>query len=86
VIIPRSHNGKRNNVNYYKDICAMSLDTFHSNMKNYCENDSIIHNQIFANARICKKKHLFLKLGIYGLIPYCIAMLFFVVTHTLVFL
>ena len=85
VIIPRSHNGQRNNVNYYKDICAMSLDVFHSNIKNYCENDNIIENQIFVNAHICNKKHLYLKLGIYGLIPYSVAMLFFIIVHTWVF-
>lgn len=85
VIIPRSHNGKRNNVNYYKDICSMTVKEFNDNCTNYCTNDDIIDYQIFANARICNKKHLFLKLGIYGLIPYGLTMLFFIVMHALVF-
>ena len=85
VIIPRSHHGKHNNVNYYKDICGMTVDSFNSNIKEYCENDSIIDFQIFANAQICNKKHLFLNLGIYGLIPYGITMLFFIIAHTLIF-
>lgn len=86
VIIPRSHNGERNNVNYYKDICGMTLDEFNSNTNEYCESDSIIDYQIFANAHICNRKHLFLKLGIYGLVPYGVTMLFFIVVNTLIFL
>ena len=86
VIIPRTHHGKNNNVNYYKDICSMTAESFNSNIKEYCENDSIIDFQIFTNAQICNKKHLFLNLGIYGLIPFGVTMLFFVVVHTLVFL
>ena len=86
VIIPRSHRGEKNNINYYKDICNMSQDDFDKNFKSHCENDDIIDNQIFANSRICNKKHLFLKLGIYGLIPFAISMLFFIVAHSLVFI
>lgn len=86
VITPRFHNGKRNNVNYYKDICGMTLDEFNSNIKEYCENDSIIDFQIFANACICNRKHLFLRLGICGLIPYGVTMLFFIAVNALIFL
>ena len=86
VIIPRSHNGKRNNVNYYKDICSMTLDDFNSNIKKYCESNDIIDYQIFANARICNKKHVFLKLGIYGLVPYGLTMLFFIIVNSVIFL
>ena len=63
----------------------MTLDGFNENIKVFCENDSIVDFQIFANARICNKKHLFLNLGIYGLIPYGLTMLFFVIAHTLIF-
>ena len=85
VIIPRSHKIEKNNVNYYKDICAMTQDDFDKNIKSHCENDNIIDNQIFANSQICNKKHLFLKLGIYGLIPFGVSMLFFIVAHSLIF-
>jgi len=85
VIIPRSHKGQKNNINYYKDICTMTQDEFDHNFKDYCENDTIINNQIVANSRICNKKHLFLKMGIYGLIPFGISMLFFIIVHSLVF-
>ena len=84
VIIPRSHKGQKTNVNHYKDICNMSQDEFNHNFKNYCENDNIINYQIFANSQICNKKHLFLKMGIYGLLPFGISMLFFIVMHSLV--
>lgn len=86
VIIPRTHKGCKNNVNYYKDICNMSLDEFNDNCKDYFDNDAIINNQIFANSNICNKKHLFLKMGIYGLIPFGVSMLFFIIVHTLVFI
>ena len=63
----------------------MTQDEFDHNFKDYCENDTIINNQIVANSRICNKKHLFLKMGIYGLIPFGISMLFFIIVHSLVF-
>ena len=63
----------------------MTVKEFNDNCTNYCTNDDIIDYQIFVNARICNKKHLFLKLGIYGLIPYGLTMLFFIVMHALVF-
>ena len=64
----------------------MTQDDFGKNFKDYCENDNIIDNQIFANSQICNKKHLFLKLGIYGLIPFGVSMLFFIIVHALVFI
>lgn len=86
VIIPRTHKIiHKNNVNYYKDICNMNPEEFNNNIKDYCENDTIINNQIFVNSRICNKKHLFLKAGIYGLIPFGVSMLFFIIVHSLVF-
>lgn len=86
VIIPRSHNGQKNNVNYYKDICNMTLEDFNNNFNDYCKNETIINNQIYLNSRICYKKHFFLKMGIYSLIPFGISMLFFIVVHSLVFI
>lgn len=86
VIIPRSHRIQKNNVNYYKDICSMSETEFEKNFNEYCESDSITTNQIFINSQICNKKHLFLKIGIYGLIPFGISMLFFIVAHSLIFI
>lgn len=85
VIIPRSHKIKNNNVNYYKDICNMSETEFEKSFEEYCESDSITTNQIFINSQICNKKHLFLKAGIYGLIPFGISMLFFIVAHSFIF-
>ena len=64
----------------------MSETEFEKNFNEYCESDSITTNQIFINSQICNKKHLFLKTGIYGLIPFGISMLFFIVANSLVFI
>lgn len=58
---------------------------FEKNFDEYCKSYSITTNQIFINSQIRNKKYLFLKAGIYGLIPLIISMLFFIVVHSFIF-
>lgn len=69
VIVPRESKEKKNNVNYYMDLCEMSYDDFKSNSNSFYADESIFFNQIKTNAKICKKKHCFLKWSIFSMIP-----------------
>lgn len=71
VIIPRTSKEKKNNVNYYMDLCEMDYELFKYNSSNFYNDESIFFNQIKTNAIICKKKHKFLRLSILSLIPTC---------------
>lgn len=68
VIIPRESKEK-NNVNYYMDLCEMNYDNFKSNSNSFYTDESIFFNQIKTNAKICKKKHRFLRYSILSMIP-----------------
>lgn len=69
VIVPRESKEKKNNVNYYMDLCEMEYESFKNNSKNFYTDESIFFNQIKTNAKICKKKHLFLRYSIVSMIP-----------------
>lgn len=69
VIIPRGSKEKKNNVNYYMDLCAMEYEDFKSNSTNFYTDESTFFNQIKINAKICKKKHQFLRYSILSMIP-----------------
>lgn len=69
VILPRESKEKKNNVNYYMDLCEMDDCSFKSNSKAFHSDESIFFNQIKTNAKICKKKHKFLRCSIMSMIP-----------------
>lgn len=69
VIVPRESKEKKNNVNYYMDLCEMNYDDFKSNSNSFYTDESIFFNQIKTNAKICKKKHRFLRYSILSMIP-----------------
>ena len=69
VILPRGSKEKKNNVNYYMDLCEMDYCDFKNNSKSFYTDESIFFNQIQTNAKICKKKHKFLRLSIMSMIP-----------------
>lgn len=69
VILPRESKEMKNNVNYYMDPCEMDNCSFKSNSKAFYSDGSIFFNQIKTNAKICKKKHKFLRRSIMSMIP-----------------
>ena len=69
VIVPRESKEKKNNVNYYMDLCEMNYDDFKNNSNSFYTDESIFFNQIKTNAKICKKKHRFLRYSILSMIP-----------------
>lgn len=69
VIFPRESKEKKNNVNYYMDLCEMDYPNFKKNSDAFYSDESIFFNQIQTNAKICKKKHKFLRLSIISMIP-----------------
>lgn len=75
VIFPRGSKEKKNNVNYYMDLCEMEYGDFKSNSTIFYTDESIFFNQIKTNAKICKKKHQFLRYSILSMIPCAIFVL-----------
>ena len=69
VIFPRQSKEKKNNVNYYMDLCEMDYADFKKNSTCFYSDESIFFNQIKTNAKICKKKHKFLRYSVLSLIP-----------------
>lgn len=69
VVIPRENKQQKVNVNYYRDLDGMSFDEFKKNKLAFMNDEEVMFNQIKINANICNKKHHFLKLSIYSLIP-----------------
>ena len=69
VILPRESKEKKNNVNYYMDLCEMDYENFRDNSEAFYSDESIFFNQIKTNAKICKNKHKFLKRSILSMIP-----------------
>lgn len=69
VILPRASKENKINVNYYMDLCEMDYPNFKDNSMAFYSDESIFFNQIQTNAKICKKKHKFLRLSIISMIP-----------------
>lgn len=78
VIIPRKKIGNKKYVNYYNDIAEFDLDEhddYDGLLEEYTKNNRLLTEQIIINSKICKKKHLFLKIGITSLIPFSLLLL-----------
>ena len=84
VIIPRSHKSNYIHINYYKDIVNTRKINFRRYFDEYIEDENVLINQIYINADICYKKHIFLKSGIYTLISFIISMVYFIVCSTFI--
>lgn len=69
VVIPRENKQQKVNVNYYRDLDEMSFDDFKKDKLAFMNDEEVMFNQIKTNANICNRKHRFLKLSIYSLIP-----------------
>jgi hypothetical protein len=69
VVIPRENKQKKINVNYYRDLDGMSFDDFRKDKLAFTDDEEVMFNQIKTNAHICNRKHHFLKLSIFSLIP-----------------
>ena len=70
VILPRTNKKqKKNNVNYYMDLCEMKYDDFKINCNDFFNKNEVFFNQIQTNARICKRKHKWLRISIFCMIP-----------------
>ena len=74
VIKPRSHKEKNKYINFYKDIAKMSQDEF-GHLLNSKKSEKYLDDQIRINAKICNKKDLWLKAGLYGLISFAISLI-----------
>lgn len=79
VIIPRTSKEKKNNINYYMDLCEINYDDFKRNSSDFYFDESVFFNQIKTNAKICKKKHKFLRLSIFSMIPTSIFVIILIV-------
>ena len=84
VIVPRSHKSPNIHINYYKDIVQTRKINFKRFFYEYIEDDNVLINQIYINADICYKKHIFLKFGICTLISFIISMVYFIVCSTFI--
>lgn len=64
---PKIKNGVniKKHVNYYYDVASMTLEEYKDEFNNYENSDEVIMQQIINNGTICKRKHKFLKAGIY---------------------
>lgn len=78
VVIPRKcpkkykNIDKHRNVNYYIDLTNMTYNDFVDNKIEFYNNEETMFMQILVNAEICKRKHLFLKLAIFSMVPLAI--------------
>ena len=82
VIIPRKKPKKidkeinaQKHINYYMDGAELSNDEFSKLLQEYNSNNQVLIQQVINNDKICKRKHLFLTIGIYGLIPFAATIL-----------
>ena len=64
--------GKENHVNYYKELASMKFEDYKTNKVEFYNDEKVIFSQIKSNAIICKKKHKYLILAIYSMIPLAI--------------
>ena len=83
VIIPRSDKRAKNSPNYYKNISNMSIDEI-SIAINEKSNEYLL-NQIKINADLCMKKHKWLMVGIYLLIPFSLTISVLIIFISCVF-
>lgn len=82
VIIPRKKIGNNKYANYYNDIADLDIyghKEYDDLLEDYTKNDNLLTEQIIINSKICKTKHLFLKVGIISLIPFSILLLVLIV-------
>ena len=84
VIKPRSHKKNQKYINFYKDISKMSKEEF-KEIINGKNSDNYIEDQIMINARICNKKDLWLKTGLYGLIPFSSSLMSMIILRLIIF-
>lgn len=78
VIIPRERkkNASKDNINYYMDLSEMEFNDFIENSKKFSNiDDRTFFNQIKTNANICTRKHKFLRLSIFAMIPAALLMI-----------
>mgnify|MGYP007078931828 CR=1 FL=1 len=78
VIVPRNKIGNKKYANYYNDIAELNIDDYKDYddlLEKYTKEDILLTEQIIINAKICKIKHTFLKVGIICLIPFSILLL-----------
>ena len=77
IIYPRSARKNSSNILYYKDIADMKENEYIVSLKNEFdkEGNHNIDKQIHTNAIICKRKHYWLNMAIFGLIPMFISLI-----------
>lgn len=64
---PRTKSKNVNNklhINYYWDCANLNIDTFNEASKEYIKTDEILVQQAINNAKVAKKKHIILVIGI----------------------
>lgn len=80
VIFPRINKKQKPvNVNYYIDLCGMDYKNFKENSDDFFNNEETFFNQIKSNANVCKKKHKYLRISIFCMIPTSIFMVLLII-------
>ena len=70
VIIPRVNKTNKLYPNYYRDIAKMDKEELQNKIKEWKSSNDLIIDQISINAKICDKKHKWLKMGVFLLVPF----------------
>lgn len=63
-ITPKKLKDSKKHINYYFDVASLSLEDFDLAFENYLNDDEVVKKQLINNSIICKRKHIFLILGI----------------------